>query len=792
MHKLTLSKIKSPANHAHPDDNSAASQRLIRLGLSEAFHNKTLRRGYTDRAYGNSFIPTTITLEALCTHILAGKAWTPGCFSGTSRKNETFQFAELIALDADDGLSVAQALQNPVIRQYALLVHPSASSSPELHKTRVVFVLSERVQGTERYRALVTGLVRELHLTIDPASLKPAQFYYGSTNQVEAPYINLDAVLPVDLLGKLTYDAALDEMLRALAPNPPTFTPSPEVAERKGAEIVDRTLGLLASARPGERHDTLVRQALKLFGMQKGGWPVGDIEEDLRHTARRVMGDDRGPEIERALQWAEANAAPYTMELPAVQRRRGIITRTAPPRSPAPAGAGQAHPPEAAPTAADQQQGALPAELHLWQIARFMICCPEYILLDLHARTMGSVSAFTAAQIAASAGVSPDTAQRWINAALEWGAVSQRSAELKTYEDIDPISIFKNAERQTPRGAAVARQYCLTPDQALPFITSQLPDRVQDLLERGEPGVINQAEARSTGLDESTAALLEMITEEVCHTVDADEVSAKAERAAVQKADQIAQWAELDETPFQPDRLPKRVSELRTMLIDTLIATQLHKRWRHNELKWVAGVKRGSVSALMKKSKFVPSPKPTFHDVSLRSGNPHRAVRALCSQEGGVPTAWLDDNGKVIGEFSPVIPPNAAGVRLNVGKTYIPRDQAEAVVEREQPDPPDWSYVPDTDWDEDIERPQQKQTRRRAHRDMSALRGCMEARGWWFIPGPFGYWTRGDLVQPNSWDGMVKALLMDDVWARKQREERQRGDGDVPEGTDPWRRSLGI
>jgi hypothetical protein len=175
-----------PQSAAISKVNTTDTGDLIRCGISRAFHNKELVSGDA-RAFGNSFIPSEITPEKLITHILAGRAWTPGYFDGCTRKNDTFIQAELIALDFDENVSVAQCVAVPFIRQYALLIHPSASSSPEKYKTRVIFRTDAPMTDPEQYRLYAMAICRHLGLPADPVSYKPAQLYYGSTNRTEHP-----------------------------------------------------------------------------------------------------------------------------------------------------------------------------------------------------------------------------------------------------------------------------------------------------------------------------------------------------------------------------------------------------------------------------------------------------------------------------------------------------------------------------------------------------------------------------------------------------------------------------
>ena len=58
---------------------------------------------------------------------------------------------------------------------------------------------------------------------------------------------------------------------------------------------------------------------------------------------------------------------------------------------------------------------------------------------------------------------------------------------------------------------------------------------------------------------------------------------------------------------------------------------------------------------------------------------------------------------------------------------------------------------------------------------MPPMRGCLEARGWRSFPGPNGFWVRDGEALPNTWDGMVKALLLDYDWARDQQRQQTAG-----------------
>jgi hypothetical protein len=338
---------------------------------------------------------------------------------------------------------------------------------------------------------------------------------------------------------------------------------------------------------------------------------------------------------------------------------------------------------------------------------------------------------------------------------------------------------MNSAERQ-PRGAAKARHYHLTPELAEYGMSRELGNYAQELMEWGEPDVIVREEMLNAGRDEQEAADLETITQVVARSEEAFIVSADAERAGAKKAREMERLAESDETPFTPNRLAKSVTDLRVQLVEALISTGPEAIWRHAELMWIAGVKRNSVGALIQKSCYAPAVTPTFKPVPVEGKKLHAAVKKKCVEERGAPVAWLNGRGEVITSFGRAIPPGAQGVLLNLGKKYIRREQARPVAESdESPGVVNEEPVPEAPATEaELALQEQKRGEKRAQREMiPRLRGCIRARGWRYIPGPYGYWERGEHTHTNTWEGMVEALLEDSQWARQEQGRLQAEEG---------------
>ncbi len=181
----------------------------IRLGLSEAFMNKENIRG-NKNAFGDSFQTTEVSRKNFITHIQAGKAWTVSAYK-EGRKKESFISSQILALDCDDNVSVQSALAHPFVGQYAFYVYPSASSTPEDPRTRIVFILSAPVADWHRWEALQLGLMAHLvDLKPDPSCKDSSRMFYGST--VPGAYVNYNATLPIEIAGGLTQRQAKDDM----------------------------------------------------------------------------------------------------------------------------------------------------------------------------------------------------------------------------------------------------------------------------------------------------------------------------------------------------------------------------------------------------------------------------------------------------------------------------------------------------------------------------------------------------------------------------------------------------
>lgn len=330
------------------DDHHASTQSL-ELGISTAFYEKDNTSGRPKEwAHGYSFKPSRVTLRELADHVLAGGAWVPAKFRGNTRRanppDSTFIHSQVIALDFDNNVSVEALLRVPFVRQYAAFIHPTPSSGKITEKnptggyrTRAVFKLDTPVTVPAAWSELSKAVARETGLDPDKASFNAAQPYFGSTNTVEAYYLNEAAVLPLTVAGALTYaQAKEDDERRSELANHPRHPITGARAERYAQVTFENKLAELAAAPHGARNHTLYAVAISLFSKVAGDWPGIDAPSVQRELERIVCGWDNVSKSLRTIKRAQRAATPEPLELPDLPaQKRATYERQAAP-APAP------------------------------------------------------------------------------------------------------------------------------------------------------------------------------------------------------------------------------------------------------------------------------------------------------------------------------------------------------------------------------------------------------------------------------------------------------------------------
>lgn len=243
-----------------------------------------------------------------------------GNFKSNRRVEGEFVSSQILGLDLDScPLSIDELeSRSEFIQEYALLMYPTPSSTLEQPKTRVLFVLTEPVEGdnaAKRWRAMQSGLIEHFfELEPDSACKDPARLFYGCNTKEY--YVNYNAYLPLDVAGALVKpQAELEEFSRTEARYAVSRgKQNPDALAKLVYQWLNTGINNLSNVAAGERHNAFVRYATWLYGLNKGGWPIsiGDIESALKGVAAS-WGSSESDAV-ASLKWSLDHATPIGTE----------------------------------------------------------------------------------------------------------------------------------------------------------------------------------------------------------------------------------------------------------------------------------------------------------------------------------------------------------------------------------------------------------------------------------------------------------------------------------------------
>lgn len=246
---------------------------------------------------------------------MTGNAFTLGYFRGNRRVESEFVSSQLLALDLDDcPLSLTELEMYPFITDYAYLMYPTPSSTPDKPKTRVLFVLDEPVEGehaARRWRMMQLGLMEYFRdLKPDDACKDPARLFYGS--ECRGYYVDYLARLPLEIAGGLALNEAEADMFSLIRAR---YTVQKTREDKTGLRpLIEKWLSTawvnLSSVPDGQRHKAFIRYACWLYGLDAGGWPLdaGEIERFMLAYSASCGGDEHAARAN--LKWAAQHAKP--------------------------------------------------------------------------------------------------------------------------------------------------------------------------------------------------------------------------------------------------------------------------------------------------------------------------------------------------------------------------------------------------------------------------------------------------------------------------------------------------
>lgn len=148
------------------------------------------------------------SLQDLAAHIGKGHPWMPALLDGNGKRwQSNANYAQIFALDIDEGMSIPEAVQHPFISAYSGAGIESASSTAEHNKFRLIFVNPSPINtGFDSYQPWQIIRICNQYLAsqvgaADPACKDASRFFYGAPGR--SPFLlNEAARLPEDWIDQ--------------------------------------------------------------------------------------------------------------------------------------------------------------------------------------------------------------------------------------------------------------------------------------------------------------------------------------------------------------------------------------------------------------------------------------------------------------------------------------------------------------------------------------------------------------------------------------------------------------
>lgn len=158
------------------DHDTSEQRNTVAFMVHPGIHDKP----EWQRQFSFGWQPKHELLESLKSHVGNGGAFIGAHMSSDHRKSSAFAHADLAIADIDHGLTIEQFLDHPLAAHCAWAYTTCSHGTDAGDRFRAIFVLPERMDSPQRYKSLLTLLIRQLGS--DQSCSDVCRIFYGNSN----------------------------------------------------------------------------------------------------------------------------------------------------------------------------------------------------------------------------------------------------------------------------------------------------------------------------------------------------------------------------------------------------------------------------------------------------------------------------------------------------------------------------------------------------------------------------------------------------------------------------------
>jgi hypothetical protein len=145
--------------------------------LSRVLRLKPAKTDYVD--LGNNWINIEANWTEAYELITVDGHATSAELTSDNRIQANFASRQLLMVDIDDGMTIAELLEHPFYNAYGAGFYATHSFTPEQHKFRICFVLETAETNSNRCRKIIRALL-QIFPQGDKACVDPVRLFYGN------------------------------------------------------------------------------------------------------------------------------------------------------------------------------------------------------------------------------------------------------------------------------------------------------------------------------------------------------------------------------------------------------------------------------------------------------------------------------------------------------------------------------------------------------------------------------------------------------------------------------------